>query len=403
VLLVTAFGREEALQASEGLGLAGVINKPVTPSTLLDTLGRALGQNGCTASAQATTLPLRDGAQRALAGAKVLLVEDQPMNQELARALLERAGLSVVTAANGQECLDKLASCGPFDGVLMDCQMPIMDGYMATERIRANPAWADLPVIAMTASAMVSDRERVLQCGMNDHIAKPLDLEQLFNTMARWITPSRPAIADDAQHITLPGPAWSPLSLDTTDGLKRCMGNTGLYHRLLKSFARTQSPFAQRYEAVATDTIQALALVHELKGLAGNIGAHTLLARCSALEASLHGGSLNSETNNDRQNTLLVALITTLNAVLHDIDQMEEVSDNRFQTNGPNADALQKHWAHIGSLVADQDAQAREQLHQLLGQWATLRQRPQVMALKQALDRYDFDAAAEALGHLQQG
>src|SRR5690606_10018716 len=120
-------------------------------------------------------------------------IEDQPLNQELACDLLQRAGLTVVTANDGQEGLAVLAEQGPFDGVLMDCQMPVMDGYTATEHIRRDPRWESLPVIAMTASAMASDRARVLASGMNDHIVKPLDLTQMFTVMARWITPAEPA------------------------------------------------------------------------------------------------------------------------------------------------------------------------------------------------------------------
>ncbi|MGC4061832.1 MAG: response regulator [Aquabacterium sp.] len=239
VLLVTAFAREDALRAADGVGLAGVINKPVTPSTLLDTLTRVLGEDAPAPATPRSTSRVLQQAQRQLAGARVLLVEDQPMNQELACDLLERAGLKVITAANGQECLDKLEADGPFDGVLMDCQMPVMDGYTATERIRARTEWHSLPVIAMTASAMAADRERVLQCGMNDHITKPLDLGQMFTIMARWITPSRPA---------MPPPPVAPMpmspatlgNLDTADGLSRCMGNMSLYQRLLKGFAKTQ-------------------------------------------------------------------------------------------------------------------------------------------------------------------
>src|SRR5690606_15078701 len=124
VLLVTAFSRDEALREAGDLELAGVLNKPVTPSTLLDTLSMALGQDaGPSGPAPLSSTLLLEQAKQKLAGARVLLVEDQPLNQELACDLLQRAGLQVVVAADGQQCLDKLAQEGPFDGVLMDCQM----------------------------------------------------------------------------------------------------------------------------------------------------------------------------------------------------------------------------------------------------------------------------------------
>jgi two-component system sensor histidine kinase/response regulator len=135
----------------------------------------------------------RDGSpsdrNAGLVGARILLVEDNPINQEVARHLLSRAGLVLRTADNGQDALDWLER-ESFDLVLMDCQMPVMDGYAATRALRQNPRWRALPVIAMTANAMVGDREKVLAAGMNDHIAKPLKIEEMFATLARWIRPA---------------------------------------------------------------------------------------------------------------------------------------------------------------------------------------------------------------------
>ncbi len=124
-----------------------------------------------------------------LRGAKILLVEDNMMNQELAQDLLERNSIEVRIANNGQEALDILAQ-ETFDGVLMDCQMPVMDGYEATIKIRENPAYESLPILAMTANAIEGDREKVIEVGMNDHISKPIDPVRMFITMAKWITPS---------------------------------------------------------------------------------------------------------------------------------------------------------------------------------------------------------------------
>jgi len=127
--------------------------------------------------------------QTRLRGAQLLLVEDNAVNREIALALLRRAGIVVSVACDGQEALGMLEQ-QHFDGVLMDCQMPVMDGYAATRALRAQPRWRDLPVIAMTANALVGDRDKVLAAGMNDHIAKPIKVDQLFATLARWIRPA---------------------------------------------------------------------------------------------------------------------------------------------------------------------------------------------------------------------
>ncbi len=129
-----------------------------------------------------------------LAGSRVLLVEDNAMNQELAMELLENAGITVVLANNGQEALDILVGDTAFNGILMDCQMPVMDGYTATREIRKNQLFKDTPIIAMTANAMSGDKEKVIEAGMNDHIAKPLDVAQMFATLAKWILPKNGAV-----------------------------------------------------------------------------------------------------------------------------------------------------------------------------------------------------------------
>ncbi|WP_374594479.1 response regulator [Aquabacterium sp.] len=297
ILLVTAFGRAEALRAAHDVPLAGVLTKPVTPSALLDTFSTTLGQ---TSPAPLIATPSGSAqmsdARRQLAGARVLLVEDQPLNQELAIELLHRAGVRTVLAQHGEEALRLLDSQGPFDGVLMDCQMPVMDGYTAAARIRGKPAWKDLPIIAMTASALASDREHALSSGMNDHIAKPLDVERMFDTMARWIHPAQPA----AQALSAPEPGDHDLParlqhIDIVDGLTRCMNNAGLFKRLLKGFMTSQASFAEHFEAAwhAGRLDEALHLAHDLKGLAGNLSAHqlhdcaaTLQSACEARDAA---------------------------------------------------------------------------------------------------------------------
>jgi CheY-like chemotaxis protein len=167
-----------------------VLTKPVTPSTLLEAIGETLHKGVEITTRSEERQEHHSDAMASLQGARVLLVEDNDMNQELAMELLGNAGITVTLAVNGQEALDKInAQPLGFDGVLMDCQMPVMDGYAATREIRKNPAFKDLPILAMTANAMAGDREKVIDAGMNDHIAKPLNVAAMFATMAKWITP----------------------------------------------------------------------------------------------------------------------------------------------------------------------------------------------------------------------
>jgi len=190
VLLGTVFGRDRVLQrlAEAGLEAHPVLIKPVLPSALQDCIATAFGGAPVLERRRAPRSSANDEARRRMLGLRVLLVDDNAINQELARELLGDAGAVVTIAEHGREAIERLEA-QPFDIVLMDCQMPVMDGYEATIEIRRGPRWADLPIVAMTANVMSDDRQRALDAGMNDHIAKPIDIDAMFATIARWAAP----------------------------------------------------------------------------------------------------------------------------------------------------------------------------------------------------------------------
>jgi len=196
VIMITGHGREEAVQVAQerGVALKTALTKPITAASLIDAIGEAFNKGFVDETQAHDKVDTLTEAMSKLAGVKVLLVEDNDMNQELALELLRNAGMEVVLANHGQEALDILADDPTFDGVLMDCQMPVMDGYTATRAIRRNAAFKDLPIIAMTANAMAGDREKVITAGMWDHIAKPLNVGEMFATIAKWMKP-KPAVA----------------------------------------------------------------------------------------------------------------------------------------------------------------------------------------------------------------
>jgi two-component system sensor histidine kinase/response regulator len=303
VLLVTAFNRDDALRASAGLALAGVLQKPVTPSSLFDCLVRASSEPMRARPAAPRPVDLlADEPLTALTGARVLLVEDHPLNQELACELLRRAGLDVTVANHGREALERLAADAGFDAVLMDCQMPVMDGYTATETLRADPRWRDLPVIAMTASALAEDRDRAFASGMNAHVSKPINVQVLLQTLGQWIKPRAAAppgssgtTETEATPETPPEtPALAPRSgaLNVAAGLARCVGNPVLYRRLLRGFREAKGRFgAEAPGALADGRFADLKhRVHDLRGLAATIGADDLAERAVALHQALAAG-----------------------------------------------------------------------------------------------------------------
>ncbi|HNN15365.1 MAG TPA: PAS domain S-box protein [Giesbergeria sp.] len=298
-IMVTAFCREEALDEAErqGVALKSVLTKPVMPSQLLDAIGAAIDRKGLVENRTGIMAHESRNAMRQLEGARVLLVEDNELNQELAMELLRHAGVQVTLATNGLEALETLQARGAdFDGVLMDCQMPVMDGYEATRRIRDNAALRALPIIAMTANAMAGDRERALAMGMNDYIAKPLDVGSMFSTLARWLGKSAaPAAEVRKPHASdalspasaMPTHNLPPLpGIDVHVGLVTSMHDESLYRSLLGRFLAGQRAFGADFRAAqqASDPSAPERLAHTLKSVAGSIGARGVQAAAADLE-----------------------------------------------------------------------------------------------------------------------
>jgi CheY-like chemotaxis protein len=301
IVLVTAFGREEVREEAERLQLDGFLVKPVTKSMIVDTLVNVFSETeGQIASATEGRQSVR------LNGARILLAEDNEINQQIAVELLEGSGATVRVAGNGREAVDLLTSGPqppPFDVVLMDLQMPVMDGYKATAMLRADARFAALPIIAMTAHATFEERQRCLDAGMNDHVSKPIDPENLFETVEKHCLhralPAAPEPNVSAE--AMPRPAEFPAipGLDHADGLSRVGGNQMLYQKLLRQFAAQQASAVHEISAALAqrDTTLAERLAHTLKGVAGNIGAKPVHAAAGALEKLIRGGADSAEAD----------------------------------------------------------------------------------------------------------
>ncbi|WP_348112861.1 response regulator [Rhodoferax sp.] len=304
-IMVTAYGREDVLRGAETAGLQDVLLKPVNLSLLFDTMMRVVGGSpgGALPHSVLADPTLPDEALlglQALRGARVLLVEDNALNQQVATELLEDAGFVVNVAGDGQQAVDQVqALC--FDIVLMDMQMPVMDGVTATQHIRADARQRDLPIVAMTANAMQADRDRCLAAGMNGFITKPIEPQALWLALAQWIVPreglgQQPPRAARTVFASTDGPPEPSEAVpthidgvDTVAGLRRMGGKTPLYLSMLRKFKATQ-PSAWdtlRQAVVSEDLAHAERLAHTLKGLAGNIGATPLQHTAGALETAL--------------------------------------------------------------------------------------------------------------------
>ncbi len=285
-VMISAYGSEIGDEARRA-GIEEMLEKPVTPSTLFDVVSESGGHHAALNQAPSQVSGIDE-----IAGGRVLLVEDNAINQQIALELLGNVGLEVVTADDGSEGLEALERDGPFDLVLMDLQMPVMDGYQATRAIRADERWREMPVVAMTAHAFAEERERCLASGMNDHVAKPIDIEELHMVLTRWIEPRGEGLA--APVATEGGAGAEPglPGIDMQRGLKLLGGNRELYLKLLKSFAEGHQGDLGRLEAAlaADERPDALRIAHTLKGSAGNLGAMALSQAAGSLERALNAG-----------------------------------------------------------------------------------------------------------------
>jgi two-component system sensor histidine kinase/response regulator len=308
--MVTAHTRDDVVALARNVGVHDVLSKPASPSMLFDTVIRLLagGVAGAANPAAGSHSAMASGLQgyAALRGTRVLLAEDNALNQQVATDLLADVGVIVQIADNGQIALQMAQDqppSEPFDAILMDMQMPVMDGIASTLALRALPGWSSsTPIIAMTANAMQADRQRCLDAGMVDFVAKPVEPAQLFGTLLKWVKRDPNQGTSTA---SLPVAAWfgsSPASpsrastlpqaiagLDMQAGLRRALGKADRYAAMLRGFVADQGDAdSQIATAVAAnDTALAERLAHTLKGLAGNIGATLVRDQAEALEQLL--------------------------------------------------------------------------------------------------------------------
>ena len=299
-VLVAADNNDDIRMEAFGAGVNAVMLKPVNPSVLFDTVMQVLGSrtlrkvaSAVAASREMDQSPQPQALER-LRGARVLLVEDNDINQEVAAGMLRLSGLVVDIAENGQEALDQIRR-SDYDIVLMDMQMPVMDGVTATQEIRKLDEYQHVPIVAMTANARQTDRELCLTAGMVDFITKPIEPDDLWRALLRWI-PSRGeaegARAPEASESRsgLVGSAVLQIpGLDVAQGLRRAIGNIPLYLSLLRRFVAGQRSMGDEILALvqSQDWSAAEMVAHTLKGVAGNIGAHGLQAQAGRLEEAL--------------------------------------------------------------------------------------------------------------------
>jgi PAS domain S-box-containing protein len=300
IIIATAYGREEVMQKSEKVGVDGFLLKPVGQSVLFDAIMVAFGKEAPEGEAIARVSRSDEEGLRNIRGAMVLLAEDNEINQQVAEEILQQAGLVVRIANNGQEAVE-MVRAENFDVVLMDIQMPVMGGFEATQEIRKDERFKDLPIIAMTAHAMAGDREKSIEAGMDDHVTKPIDPDQLISALVKWIKPGKREISEGAGELLsetkevedilpseLPG-------ISIASGLGRVSGNKQLYTKLLCKFNDGQENAVEQIKAAlqSGDVETAARLAHTVKGVSGNLGGDNLYKAAADLEKAIKEGKQN--------------------------------------------------------------------------------------------------------------
>ena len=325
-----------------------------------------------------------------ICGASILLVEDNEINQQVAKELLQKANIQVDIADNGQMGVDTLINNpDKYDAILMDIQMPILDGYSASIKIRTFSQFTDIPIIAMTANAMEQDKEQSYQSGMNDHIAKPIDVTTLYKVLSNWIDldlSRRVALSDTQTQQEQPLPYIE--GADSLSAVNRLGGNTQLYIDMALKFFDNQTHIAEQLNEAMTanDLDLAVRLMHTLKSLAGNIGIPSIAELATTLEQTL--------TDNQTADSSLVQELHNEMAVYNKrFSVLNTNKANNIELSQIDVDLL---LSELLSQLNDDDAQAGDTLIKLIPSLES--EFPsQLKQLRKMIGDYDFDEAAELL------
>jgi PAS domain S-box-containing protein len=393
VLMVTSYAREEVLRRAEALGVQGLLIKPVTESVLFNTIQDIfrppLAADTHERSTLAPTLRISDLASR-LSAKRVLVVDDNALNREVAAEFLRLVDMQVTCAHHGRHALELLRS-QTFDAVLMDVHMPDMDGLEATRAIRENPAWQQLPVIAVTAQAREQDRREISAAGMNAHLTKPIDQHQLYATLDQLLQPGTPGVAAPGD---TPGIDWQAVHT-------RFAGSAERIQRLLLGFVRDFSgaPDALVQADQSGDCAALAALTHQLKGALGYLGAQELMQQAGQLE------ELADQRQHAALQRALPAFESALRQLLAQVAQTAArgapAADSPSRSPAVGDSEISKGFPALRSLIAHGDYAAVEQLEQL-SQRLQPGHRAQLASIQDHVDDLETDLALAELEALAQ-
>jgi len=333
-------------------------------------------------------------------GAKILLVEDNEINQQVTQELLSTSGMQVSLAENGQVAVQKCQDSSPseIDLIFMDLEMPVLDGYEATKQIRRIKGFENLPIVALTADAMSGVKSVALKVGMNDYITKPIDPSEVYNVLVKWIPAKRvnsemsaeirPRIDTTHNFPLIPG-------IDTHSALKRIAGNIPLYSRILLNFAEQNIDLIEKLRPILNrkNFKKAEYLVHALKGSAGNVGAQKLYEVASAFDTVLKSESPESakiaqlfqQFNAELSLVIQTIKKTDLPTASPDTDKPEKVSKKTFN--------LEEEYRKLINYLSGYDARAGDIFNVIKGELSRLIPKADLTNIAKSIEQYDYDQA----------
>ena len=409
IILISAQTQREKKTGPHSYAVDNRLYKPVSAKTLLRAICEIYGLDdaGDFRDLQAQDVP--DHILENLAGTRVLLVEDQQINRDMTKEILEWADMNVDIAVNGKEAVEMvLQNPGLFDVVLMDLQMPVMDGYDASRRIRRFVRSDVLPILATTAHAMMKEKDKCLAVGMNDHLSKPIDIPELFNSLNRWVKPGRKPVSRAVEkrprpqkkaEITFPD---SLPGLEIAKGLKRTMGNENLYWKLLLDFIKESSEIITeiRDSLGRGDLKAAEHSAHGLKGISANISAEPSAAAAGRLEVAVKADSTDIQKLLSELEASLAMAVSSINS-LAELKRTEPVVIKKTQPVA--VEVMLPKIEKLRDLLMSHDLKARDYFREIEGEMAGIVNEDYLKQAAAAISGLDYQTASEVVSKMAAG
>jgi len=388
VIIITAYGLDEVQDIANEEELENILTKPVSQSQLYDSILNVMGESYLREEINKDiSVKGLDGIR----GAKILLVEDHKLNQLVASETLEGEGFWVDIADNGSIAVDMVKD-KEYDVVLMDLQMPIMDGYEATIEIRKN-GYLDIPIIALSADAMLGTKEQVIEAGMNDYATKPINIKELFGTLVKWVVQKERVLYVQGE-VTCEADGQSLFeklpSFNVGQALERLSGKQELYIDILMKFRKNYLDFITsiRYLILQDDIETLQGKIHMLKGVAGNLGVKDISFLAEVLENKL------KKKEEILGSMELVSLTDKLETAMKEISDLETRNEEVCENEVSSVDIF-KELINIRKLLSSYDAEVGEKMKFIKSALCYLGYSKEFDIMREYIANYDYDQALE--------